>query len=275
MKKTTRDYWDNIWESDSEAKAFDPNAPDIHQWVNQQFHAYFSNLFKHMDTNDKTLLEVGCGGSIWLPYFAKQYGFKIAGLDYSEQGCILAEKILQNEDVSGKIIWADLFQPPSNMIAAFDVVISFGLVEHFEDTHACLKAINQFLAPGGLLISFVPNMVGFTGLLQKVLNKQVYGLHVVLNSESLKSGHREAGLSIDESGYFLSFNPSMINIVGHDKKSRVPRSKKLIFYLLYQFSKIIWVFERQFFSLPATRIFSPYIFCIATKQQSQTRAIAF
>jgi 2-polyprenyl-3-methyl-5-hydroxy-6-metoxy-1,4-benzoquinol methylase len=269
MKKTTRDYWDNLWGSDSDAKAFDPNASDIHQWINQKFHAYLSNLFKQIGTKDKQLLEVGCGGSIWLPYFAKEYDFKITGIDYSEQGCILAEKILQNEDVSGKIICADLFQPPPKMVAAFDVVISFGLVEHFEDTDACLIAINKFLAPRGLLITFIPNMVGLTGFLQKVLNKQVYDLHVVLNSESLKSAHIEAGLSIDEGGYFLSFNPSMINIVGHNKKSNVSRLKRLIFYLLYQISKIIWIFERQFFSLPATRIFSPYIFCTARKMQSK------
>jgi 2-polyprenyl-3-methyl-5-hydroxy-6-metoxy-1,4-benzoquinol methylase len=53
------------------------------------------------------------------------------------------------------------------MVSAFDVVISFGLVEHFEDTDACLKAINKFLAPKGLLITFIPNMVGFTGFLTK------------------------------------------------------------------------------------------------------------
>jgi cyclopropane fatty-acyl-phospholipid synthase-like methyltransferase len=263
MKKTTREYWENLWESDSDAKAFDPNASGIHQWVNQGFHTYFSHLFKPTDTKGKKLLEVGCGGSIWLPYFSKEYDFKISGLDYSEQGCMLAKKILENEDVSGKIIYADLFKPAPKMVAAFDIVISFGLVEHFENTGACIKAIKKYLAPGGLLITFIPNMAGFTGFLQKVLNKQVYDLHVVMNNKSLKSAHREAGLSIDEGGYFLSFNPSMINIVGHDKKSKVDSSKKLIFYLLYQISKIIWVFERQFFSLPATRIFSPYIFCTA------------
>jgi cyclopropane fatty-acyl-phospholipid synthase-like methyltransferase len=92
MRKTTRNYWDNLWESDSDAKASDPNPSDIHQWVNQRFDTYFSNIFQQIDTKGKKLLEVGCGGSIWLPYFAKEYGFKITGLDYSEQGCILTEK---------------------------------------------------------------------------------------------------------------------------------------------------------------------------------------
>jgi len=266
MKKTTREYWENIWESDSGPKAFDPNASDIHQWINQQFHTYFSRVFKQIDTKGKKLLEVGCGGSIWLPYFSKEYDFKISGLDYSEQGCILAKKILENKDVSGQIICADFFKAPPKMVAAFDVVISFGLVEHFEYTGSCLKAIKKYLAPGGLLITFIPNMVGFTGFLQKIFNKQVYDLHVVMNSKSLKAAHKEAGLSVNEGGYFLSFHPSVVNIAGHDKKSKEDRSKKLIFYLLYQISKIIWVFERQFFSLPATRNFSPYIVCTAWKR---------
>jgi cyclopropane fatty-acyl-phospholipid synthase-like methyltransferase len=266
MKKTTREYWENIWEADSGPKAFDPNAFDIHQWINQQFHTYFSLVFKQIDTKGKKLLEVGCGGSIWLPYFAKEYDFKISGIDYSEQGCILAKKILENNDVSGNIIYADLFKPPAKMVAAFDVVISFGLVEHFEYTSACLKAIKKYLTPRGLIITFIPNMFGFTGLLQKVFNKQVYDLHVVMSNKSLQAAHNQAGLSVSEGRYFLSFHPSVVNIAGHEKKSRGDSLKKLIFYFLYQISKIIWVFERKFFSLPATRNFSPYIVCIARKR---------
>src|SRR5687768_8887760 len=41
------------------------------------------------------LLEVGCGGSIWLPYFAREHGFEVTGLDYSEQGCAAAEHVLK------------------------------------------------------------------------------------------------------------------------------------------------------------------------------------
>jgi hypothetical protein len=123
------------------------------------------------------------GGSIWLPYFAKGYDFKISGIDYSEQGCIL-----------------------------------------------------------------------------------VYDLHVVMSNKSLQAAHNQAGLSVSEGRYFLSFHPGVVNIAGHDKRSRGDSLKKLFFYFLYQISKIIWVFERKFFSLPATRNFSPYMVCTARKR---------
>jgi 2-polyprenyl-3-methyl-5-hydroxy-6-metoxy-1,4-benzoquinol methylase len=58
------------------------------------------------------------------------------------------------------------------MVAAFDVVISFGLIEHFEDTDACLKAISQFIAPQGLLITFIPNMEGFPGFYKNCLTNK-------------------------------------------------------------------------------------------------------
>jgi len=275
MKKTEKAYWNNLWTTKYDLQAIDPNATNIHQWVNQRFHEYFSNTFNKISTKGKTLLEIGCGGSIWLPYFAKEYNFIIAGLDYSEEGCVSAKKILHNEGISGKIICADLFHPPNEMLAAFDVVVSFGLVEHFENTVDCLKAISKFLKPRGMLITFIPNMAGINGLLQKILNKEIYNLHLPLSSDPLKSAHTSACLSPEGGGYFLSFNSSVINIGNSGKNFNAFKLKKLIFYLLfyllYQISKMIWVFERLFFYLPATRIFSPYIVWTASKNRGQIR----
>ena len=43
-------------------------------------------------------------------------------------------QILSIEGVKGDIVCADFFSPPESMIEEFDVVISFGVLEHFEDT---------------------------------------------------------------------------------------------------------------------------------------------
>lgn len=55
------------------------------------------------------------------------------------------------------------FSPPASMLGKFDVVVTFGVVEHFIDTRACLDAMSQFLKPGGLLVTSIPNLAGWIG----------------------------------------------------------------------------------------------------------------
>ncbi|HPA85892.1 MAG TPA: class I SAM-dependent methyltransferase, partial [Deltaproteobacteria bacterium] len=85
-----------------------------------------------------TLLEIGCGGSQWLPAFAKRFGVDVSGIDYSEQGCASARAILDQAGVEGRIVQADLFDPPADMVGSYDMVMSFGVLEHFPDTDRCL-----------------------------------------------------------------------------------------------------------------------------------------
>jgi len=50
------------------------------------FHECFYKAFSYVDISDQKLLEIGGGGSAWLPYFAKEFGFEAYGIDYSELG---------------------------------------------------------------------------------------------------------------------------------------------------------------------------------------------
>ena len=146
--KAGKSYWDRSWEKRSLANAVDPGGKGLNHYVDRKFHVFFRDTFAGMDTKEKRLLEIGCAGSSWLPYFAQQFGFKVCGLDYSELGCQQAGQILSEANVEGEVICADFFAPPSRLRNAFDVVVSFGVVEHFENTSACLQAIGEFLKPG-------------------------------------------------------------------------------------------------------------------------------
>ena len=121
---------------------------------------------------------------MWLPYFAKEFAFEVYGIDYSEIGCQQAKQILEYEGVNGKIVCADFFSPPGSMLKAFDVVVSFGVLEHFEDTTACIAAFSKFLKPGGLLITNIPNLCGLNGLIQKMINRSIFDIHVPLDKKS-------------------------------------------------------------------------------------------
>ncbi|MBC8392593.1 MAG: glycosyltransferase [Deltaproteobacteria bacterium] len=240
-----------------------PHATGIDYYLNQQFHEYFLHVFEGISTKGKKLLEVGCALSIWLPYFATEFGFEVTGLDYSEPGCRNTEKILQKEGIAGNIICADLLDPPNNMTEAYDVVISFGLVEHFENTAVCLLSLKKFLKKRGLLITFIPNMVGITGFFQKMLNREIYDIHVIIDVDDLNNAHSNAALRVDDHRYFLSINSGVINLDAFKKKSKLFFFKKLIAFILFQLTKLVWLFETMYLSLPASRLFSPYIVCTA------------
>src|SRR5439155_16374620 len=122
-----------------------------------------------------------------LPYFAKYFRFDVCGLDRSSLGCEKARLILARESVDGRVYTADLFSPPEELFDKFDVAISFGVVEHFENTTETLKALRRFLVRGGMMLTVIPNFVGLLGTLQRLVNQSVYDIHVPLDKDDLAS----------------------------------------------------------------------------------------
>src|SRR5207249_3744220 len=133
-------------------------------------------------------------------------GFNVFGIDYSESGCEQARHILSDAGVEGEIVCADLFSPPSSLRRRFDVVVSFGVVEHFSPPWHAIKAFAEFLVPGALLVTVIPNLRGVMGPIEKLLNPAVYAAHVPLTTRELRAAHDAAGLSVLSSSYFLSTN---------------------------------------------------------------------
>ena len=263
--KAGKTYWDEVWTDQSVPVPVDPQHGHIDNYVNRQFHELFSMLFSGVDPRGKLLLEVGCAKSTWLPYFSQQFGFQVAGLDYSEIGCEQSRKILSNARVPGEIICADLFSPPASLLGKFDVVITFGVVEHFADTRMCIEALSKFLKHGGLLITNIPNMVGLIGAIEKIINRPVYDIHVPLDHESLLNVHKLSGLDVLRCGYFLSTHFGVLNLNGLDRETLSWRIKNIFLKILLHISKIIWIYEGAFGQFKPSKLLSPYIHCLAQK----------
>lgn len=242
-----------------------PTRPGLRNYLRRQFHAYFQNAFSGITTQGLQLLEVGCAASVWLPYFAKTYGFQVTGLDYSEIGCELERHILVDENVQGEVVCADLFSPPGTMLGAFDVIVSFGLIEHFEDTPACIEALSRYLKTGGIMITNIPNLAGTAGTVQKILNRPIFDIHVVLDARDLRLAHEKAGLEVLQHGYFLSTAYSVCNLEGLKEGSLGWMFKKFILLSLVGLSVLVWSIESKIGPFKVSKLFSPYINCIARK----------
>ncbi len=258
-----RQFWDQQWEHGSVPAPVDPRSPGLGSLFNRRMHAFFERAFAGLETPSSSLLEVGCARSPWLPYFAKEFGFAVSGIDYSLVGCEQARAVLAGAGVGGEIVGADMFDPPERLRASFDVVVSLGVVEHFAQTARAIEACAAFLVPGGTLITLVPNLAGGMGRLQRLLDRSVYEVHVPLRADELRRGHAESGLVSVECEHFLSVGFGVMHVAGAGADPRLTTVKRLMARILEGVSVLIWWLEDRTRCLPATRWLSPYIMCVA------------
>jgi 2-polyprenyl-3-methyl-5-hydroxy-6-metoxy-1,4-benzoquinol methylase len=251
-------YW-NAQETNKVLRpAFEPGARTVRNFGRRTLDAFLTRHLEALPSSSR-LIELGCGGSTMLPYFQRKFGFEVAGLDYSEQGCELAAQICAQNGCKAQIVCADLFSAPPEMQQAFDAVVSFGLAEHFADTAGCIRAFSGYLRNGGLMITAVPNMAGLVGKLQKFADRRVFETHVILAAPSLCSAHREAGLTVLDCGYLSFLNFGVVN------PGSASVAKRLVLTASRGITGACWALESIVGSLRANRITSPYAYCVARK----------
>lgn len=252
-------YWDEAWEGSALPEPINPRLEGLNNYVERRFHKYFSRLFGGKSQQGQRLLEVGCARSTWQPYFAKEFGFSVSGLDYSEVGCEQSRVIMQRAGLDGDIVHADFNDPPVELLGSFDVLTSWGVVEHFEKTAECVAAFRKFLKPGGMMITIIPNMTGSVGFLQRILSPATYDVHVPLDRAALHAAHQAAGLTVDECDYFLAASWSVVNMDDWNSSG----TRRVIRHGLSVSSKLFWLLEQRGISVPANRLTSPYVVCLA------------
>jgi cyclopropane fatty-acyl-phospholipid synthase-like methyltransferase len=263
--KASKELWDSWWEAGELPEPMNPHQPHFRNYRELRLHKYFSEVFAKLDTKKMRLLEIGCARSDKLPYFAKEFDFQVFGIDYSELGCQQAEKILQKAQIEGKIVCSDFFNPAENLLESFDVVISFGVAEHFPDTVGCITAFSRFLKPNGILIALIPNQTGSIGFFQKILDRHTYDIHVLLDRHLLQLVHEDAGLKVNKCGYFLSTHFGVLNLSHLNPQHSTTKIKAFVMNSLSRISKLVWAIEYYTAPLPETKIFAPYIIYVAQK----------
>jgi cyclopropane fatty-acyl-phospholipid synthase-like methyltransferase len=259
-----RQYWDALWADAAPVEPIDPSDPGFRNHANRQFDAMFRSVFQALPPGAE-LLEVGCARSRWLPYFALEHGFRVHGLDYSEHGCEIERRALRRAGVPGEVVCADLFEAPSSFRGRFDAVVSFGVLEHFQDTAAAVAALRAYLKPGGILVTVIPNMTGAIGAIERLINPAVYDLHVPLSPKMLVDAHEAAGLAVSDARFFLSTNFGVLNVNGLDA-TLATRVKAAVCANLSRLSKAVWRLEDRRGPLRATRLLSPYVICVAAEE---------
>jgi len=120
------------------------------------------------------VIEIGCAPAKWLVHLAERTGAHVEGIEYSERGAELSTANLRACGVEGTIYQADFF---THEVSGYDLVLSLGFIEHFEELDGVFARHAAFVAPGGRLLLGVPNFRGFNGFLQRHSDTSYLALH--------------------------------------------------------------------------------------------------
>lgn len=259
-EKTDVVYWNNIWLKNQMPELFNLESKDLNYFVQNEMHKFFLNVFK--DKKHFKIIEIGSGNSIWPVYFNKNFNADISCLDYSKEGCEKSKKILNQYHVNGEVFQRDLFDDNSDLVGKYDYVVSFGVAEHFDDITIFLNACSRFLKADGEIITFIPNLSGPLGSIQKRLNKKVYDLHNPATKEDMIRYHEAASLNLVQCSYFTFINLCVLN------SDLLPQiTFKYFRQLLSVCSKFFWFFETKGFRFPVNRFTSPYLVARANQKK--------
>lgn len=191
---TTVETWDTLWTA--------PSNRLINRCKSHLRHAktWRRLLARFLDAPGVAgpidVLELGCApGQMLLQLHQLRPANHYHGIDMAPDGLALAHERLRAAGVPAGLHLGDIRHarvPPA------DLVVSFGLVEHFTDTVEIIRHHRRFLRPGGVAAVSVPNYAHplvvslLTRFSQTTLDTHYLG---VMSSRALHAAFAEAGFT--------------------------------------------------------------------------------
>ena len=174
-------------------------------------------------------------------------------LDY----VVIPDAIASVESINGlplgsiNLIQEDFFSFDSDI--KYDIVCSFGFVEHFEDTEPVLRRHCHLVKPGGRLLITMPNFLGLNGLLHKWFDPENYNKHNLKAMDLNRLENICCGM--------VSRITMCHTLAGQDCGwRRLPKEAALFGHCFPGLKKIVWKV-----SVKENRFFSPWVVIVGTK----------
>lgn len=147
-KLTDQAYWEKYY---SQTKT---NKKQI-QSIISEYDSFWDTLISSVDDKPKTILEIGGYPGRFLAFLADKYQLEPTCLDFNSDIQKINESMQSFGIVDYHIIQADI----TNYIpdTEYDIVISNGFIEHFENYEFIMDVHTKFLKKGGAMLIMVPN----------------------------------------------------------------------------------------------------------------------
>ncbi len=155
----------------------------------------------------RSCFEAGCFPGGYLAYFGTK-GLELNGIDISDRVQTGLAPFYHSQQLkTGSLIQGDFFayMPEKK----FDVVCSFGFIEHFENWQQVMQKHIDLLNTEGYLIITAPNFRGkFQHFFHRFFDKENYQRHYVpsMNPALWKAFLEQQGMEIIKTGYFGKFD---------------------------------------------------------------------
>jgi len=158
---TKKEYWECRWERVRLPAIIEPTTTHP---INREILRILRDFLRK---GKLSAVEIGGAPGQFVAYLSKYHGYQTSVIEYSETGC---RKTRENFDLLGldvDIYQRDFFSGLSDL-PRFDVVVSMGFIEHFNDLNDVLRRHVNLLRTSGILVLGVPN---FRGICQAVLKR--------------------------------------------------------------------------------------------------------
>ncbi len=158
MQKNSPDLWDTYWTNAAPSAQEDlyllrKESLSV-RW--RRIAARIARVFPRLDGLD--MIEIGAGAGTYAALMAQQ-GARVTLLDYSDVALERGREFFERVGLEATFIKADALALPDDLRERYDISMSFGLNEHFQDKRrqAITRAHFDVLKPGGLTFISVPN----------------------------------------------------------------------------------------------------------------------
>ena len=200
MLETTGDaagpeHWRKVW----------ANLPPFERYPGPIYeqHAVLSKFLSRVRGGDA--IEVGCVPGNFMVYLNKEFGYRVDGLDYSDQLDYVRANLLYNGISDSELFHVDIFDfvPPRQ----YDLVLSGGFVEHFDNYKLVVRRHAELAKPGGLVVIWVPNLTHIHRILCGLFDPELLAVHrfPLMRRNVLRQTLEAVGLRVVHCGYHKTF----------------------------------------------------------------------
>ncbi len=137
--------WNSLW---TQVKVEDILKEPSHQEI-------ADNVISHVGVNGRRVLDVGCGtGGTGMSL--AQYGARMTLFDMSPDSLELSKRVFHHQGLKGRFIRGNMLRLPF-ADNSFDVVTSFGVLEHFPAAEIVQALKEMKRVSNGIIVTTVPN----------------------------------------------------------------------------------------------------------------------
>ena len=261
-------YWNSIYKR-SETTKVAVNTKRVFRHYSQILFWKLCDKYLPKEKGLK-ILEVGCAPGVNGVDFNQKFEYQPFGVDYSPAGCELTKKVFAaSGNDPNNVILADFFSDEfqEKYKNHFDIVSSFGFIEHFDDCENVVDKHLNLLKKDGYLLITIPNFRGFVNFnLLRFFNKEIIEIHnlEIMDDKKFEKLFDMEGLTKLYCDYYGVFTFRLFNTEG--------LLKRYLLFLCFAFQIGLNFLFRMLFRGKSieNRFLSPYLIYIGKKNNTKT-----